>query len=513
MPDGISGVPPKAGMENALGLGATHLDVLIIGAGLSGIGAACRIAKKSRHSTFAILEARDVIGGTWDLFRYPGVRSDSDMYTLGYSFRPWRGLKALAPAGAILDYIRQTAAQYGIERHIRFGHRLVHAAWSSEAAQWALDVEIVASGQVVRYTAGMLLMCGGYYSYAQGHAPEFAGAADFEGKIVHPQFWPEGLDYAGKKMVVIGSGATAVTLVPSLAQTASHVVMLQRSPSYVVSRPSVDRLAARLHRFLPGAVAANIVRAKNIIETIFLYTLARRKPAEVKRAIVGLVRKELGTDYDVERHFTPSYKPWDQRVCLVPDADLFKAISSGKASVVTEHIETLTRMGIKLRDGREIAADIIVSATGLKLQMMGGATIAVDGTPLNVGATLTYKGMMLAGVPNFVFVVGYTNASWTLKADLVSNYTVRLLNFMKRRGFNVVVPTRDPAVREAPIIDFSSGYVQRAAGQLPQQGDRKPWLLHQNYLRDMPMLRFGRLRDGVLKFRRVKPALPMDVTL
>lgn len=507
MPEGVSGEQWRdAQVPNLM---PVHFDVLIIGAGLSGVGAACRISKKSPHSTFAILEAREAIGGTWDLFRYPGVRSDSDMYTLGYSFRPWRGLKALAPAGAILDYIRQTAAQYGIERHIRFGHRLVRASWSSTAAQWTLDVEILASGEVVRFTAGMLLMCGGYYSYAQGYAPEFAGAEDFQGKIVHPQFWPEGLDYAGKRVVVIGSGATAVTLVPSLAETAAHVVMLQRSPSYVVSRPSVDRWAARLHKFLPGGLAANIVRAKNIIETIFLYTLARRKPVEVKRAIVGLVRKELGQDYDVETHFTPSYKPWDQRVCLVPDADLFKSIKSGKASVVTAQIEHFTQTGIQLQDGREIAADIIVSATGLKLQMMGGAEILVDGETLNIGATLTYKGMMLAGVPNFVFVVGYTNASWTLKADLVSNYTVRLLNFMKRRGFDMVVPQRDPAVREAPILDFSSGYVQRAAGHLPQQGDRKPWLLHQNYLRDMPMLRFGRLRDGVLKFRRVKPAFQM----
>ena len=505
MPDGNTkpgDTKPRYASAPALGAALEHLDIVIIGAGLSGVGAACRITRKSPASRFAILEARNAIGGTWDLFRYPGVRSDSDMYTLGYGFRPWRGAKALAPAGDILNYVRNTAKAYGIERHIRFGQKLRHAAWSSEDACWTLEIEQVETGETTRLTTAMLMMCGGYYSYESGHAPQFPGAENFRGEIVHPQFWPEGLDHAGKRVIVIGSGATAVTLVPAMAETASHVTMLQRSPSYIVSRPSADPFAAKTRKYLPEALAGRVVRAKNILETLFLYKLARRKPAEIKRHIVRLIKKELGPDYDVARHFTPSYNPWDQRVCLVPDSDLFKAIASGRASVATGHIDHFTETGIKLVSGEEIPADIIVSATGLNLRMMGGATMTVDGKNMNFGDTLCYKGMMIADVPNFVFVIGYTNASWTLKSDLVSTYVCRLLNYMRRRHYDIAVPVRDASVKEVPLIDFSSGYVARAREHMPKQGDRPPWMLHQSYLRDMPMLRYFPLRDGTMKFSR-----------
>jgi cation diffusion facilitator CzcD-associated flavoprotein CzcO len=480
-----------------------HLDLVIIGAGLSGVGAACRVVTQSPATRFAILEARASIGGTWDLFRYPGVRSDSDMFTLGYGFRPWSGVKSLAPAQDILAYVRESAREYGIERHVRFGHRLLHASWSSADARWTLEIDH--AGQRTRLTTNMLLMCSGYYSYESGHAPEFPGQENFRGQRVHPQLWPEDLDYTAKRVVVIGSGATAVTLVPAMAARAAHVTMLQRSPSYIVSRPSADPFAARMRRLLPQALANRVTRAKNILETSFLYRLARRRPAAIKRHILGLITKELGAAYDVETHFSPRYNPWDQRLCLVPDSDLFQAIKSGKASVETDEIAHFTETGIHLASGRDIPADIIVSATGLKLQLMGGAGLTVDGTPVDFANTLSYKGMMLSGVPNLLFVVGYTNASWTLKSDLVARYACRLLNFMRKRGYAMVVPERPPGVQEAPLIDFSSGYVERARGQLPKQGDRAPWRLYQSYLRDMPMLRFAPLADGTLKFTRKTP--------
>jgi cation diffusion facilitator CzcD-associated flavoprotein CzcO len=480
-----------------------HTDVVIVGAGLSGIGMACRLVRDSRRTRFVILETRDSIGGTWDLFRYPGVRSDSDMHTLGYGFRPWRDLLSLAPASAILEYVKQTATEYRIDRHIRFNHRVRKASFSSSDARWTLEIE-TAPGVTTRMTCDMLLMCGGYYSYEEGHAPKFPGAERFRGKLVHPQFWPSDLDYAGKNVVVIGSGATAVTLVPAMAKTAAHVTMLQRSPTYIVSRPSTDKIGRTLRRFLPHGLAGRLTRAKNIGESLFYYKLARAKPADVKRQLIGLVRKELGREYDVAKHFTPTYNPWDQRVCLVPDSDLFKAIRSRKADIVTDKIKTFTETGIELESGETLPADVVVSATGLKVQPMGGASLVVDGVPVDIGRAMTYKGMMLSDVPNFVFVIGYTNASWTLKSDLVALYTTRLLNYMRRRHVDIVVAPRDPKVEETPLIDFSSGYVQRASATLPKQGNRAPWTLHQNYLRDMPALRFAPLKDGTLRFAKAR---------
>jgi cation diffusion facilitator CzcD-associated flavoprotein CzcO len=505
MPDGTQ--HPAALQPDAL-----DTDIVIVGAGLSGIGAACRIARQARRARFVILESRDTIGGTWDLFRYPGVRSDSDMHTLGYKFRPWRSLVSLAPAADILDYIRDTASHYDIERHIRFRQTLRAAAWSSRDARWTLDIQDANTGHPVRLTCNILLMCSGYYSYAEGHAPHFPGQETFRGQLIHPQFWPETLETEGKRIVVIGSGATAVTLVPALARTAAHVTMLQRSPTYVVSRPNTDRIAERLSRSLPPRLAGRLTRIKNIAETMFFYRLARKNPADTKRRILGMIRRELGPDFDVARHFTPTYNPWDQRLCLVPDADLFKALADGSASIETDHIDRFTERSILLKSGRELSADIIVSATGLKLIAMGGAAITVDGRPVEFGRTMAYKGMMLGGVPNFVFVVGYTNASWTLKSDLVASYVCRLLNFMRRRRYDIVVAPSDPAVRPVPLLDFTSGYVQRASDILPKQGDRAPWRLRQNYLRDMLMLRHGALRDGTISFARRPGALPLDPT-
>jgi cation diffusion facilitator CzcD-associated flavoprotein CzcO len=484
-------------------MSAEHLDVLIVGAGLSGIGAACHLKMRCPKKSFALLESRDAIGGTWDLFRYPGVRSDSDMYTLGYAFRPWEEAKAIAGAPAILKYIRETAEAYGVDRLIRFRHRAMSASWSSKEAQWTVDVERGPEKDRVRFTCNFLFMCSGYYDYAGGYAPEFPGVERFAGKIVHPQKWPQDLDYKGKRVVVIGSGATAVTLVPAMAKEASHVVMLQRSPTYVVSRPAEDPIALGLRRRLPPRLAYAATRWKNVLLTMYFYRLARRRPERVKQAIIDLARGELGPDYDVGTHFTPRYNPWDQRLCLVPDSDLFLAIRSGKASVVTDQIDTFTEKGLKLRSGAELDADIIVTATGLKLILLGGLTVSVDGVPADLPKSMSYKGMMFSDVPNLASAFGYTNASWTLKADLTSDYVCRLLNYMDRHGYAYCTPRRkDPEVTEVPFLDFTSGYVQRALDQLPRQGSKKPWKLHQNYALDLLALRFGRVNDGVMEFHR-----------
>jgi cyclohexanone monooxygenase len=474
------------------------LDVLIVGAGLSGIGAAWHLQRRCPGKRYAILEARDAIGGTWDLFRYPGVRSDSDMYTLGYAFQPWLAAKAIADGASIRRYIGQVARDNAIERHIRFGHKAVAAAWSSQDACWTVETEHAGARHAIR--TRFLYLCSGYYSYEQAYRPEFDGEADYRGQVVLPQFWPEGLDYAGKRVVVIGSGATAVTLVPALSQKAAHVTMLQRSPTYVVSRPSEYGFARRFRRYLPQRLAYAATRWRVIAESMFLYRFARKHPDVARRKIVAMAQRQLGGTYDVQTHFTPNYKPWDQRVCVVPDGDLFKAIRSERASVVTDHIERFTGSGILLKSGRHLEADIVVMATGLKLQLMGGMQVSVDGKPFEAHQAMSYKGMMLSDLPNCLMTFGYTNASWTLKADLTAAYACRLLRYMDRRRLDIAVPRREPGVEPRPFLAFTSGYVQRAQAQLPQQGSRRPWQVYQDYLQDMITIRYGRIADGVMRF-------------
>lgn len=466
-----------------------HFDVVVIGAGLSGIGAGYHLQTKSPDRSYVILEGRDRLGGTWDLFRYPGIRSDSDMYTLGFSFRPWTDAKAIADGPAILRYLEDTAREYGIDRHIRYRHRVKRADWSSADARWTVVVEH--DGMERRFTCAFLFACTGYYDYARGYMPDFPGASDFRGQIVHPQFWTDEIDYAGKRVVVIGSGATAVTLVPELAKRAAHLTMLQRSPTYIVARPSEDAIANCLRRWLPSKAAYAVTRWKNVLLQQYFYRIARKHPDKAKERIVDMVRQELGPDYDVGTHFTPSYKPWDQRLCLVPDADLFAAIREGKAEVVTDAIERFTANGIRLASGRELEADLVVTATGLELQLMGGIPVSVDGEEVRWSDRMTYKGMMFSDVPNFAIAFGYTNASWTLKADLTAAYVTRLLNAMNKRGMRQVTPRLAAPVEPLPFLDFTSGYVQRAMAQFPRQGSRKPWRLHQNYLRDVLALKFG----------------------
>jgi monooxygenase len=480
------------------GMEPEHLDVLIVGAGLSGIGAACHLRADCPGKSFAILEARDRSGGTWDLFRYPGIRSDSDMFTLGYSFKPWKEAKAIADGPTILRYVRDTAREHGVEQAIRYDHRVVHAAWSSADARWTVDVEHTDTGETEQLTCGFLFGCTGYYRYDEGYTPEFAGADRFEGRIVHPQHWPEDLDYAGKRVVVIGSGATAVTLIPAMAPQAEHVTMLQRSPSYVLSLPARDPIADFVRRVLPPRAAYPIVRWKNVTLATALFQLSRRRPAFVKRLLRKGVEKQLPAGYDVDTHFKPTYEPWDQRLCLVPDGDLFKAIRRGDASVVTDRIETFTEKGIELTSGAELAADVIVTATGLNLQVLGGLSLSVDGREIRLSDTVGYKGMMFGGVPNLALTLGYTNASWTLKGDLCAEYVCRLINHMDAHGYRVCTPRApDPSLPTEPFIDLVSGYVLRSIDQLPRQGDRTPWRLHQNYARDIVMLRYGALEDEI----------------
>ncbi|HEX5158971.1 MAG TPA: NAD(P)/FAD-dependent oxidoreductase [Ktedonobacterales bacterium] len=482
---------------------AEHVDVLIVGAGISGIAAAYYLQTRCPKKTYTILEGRNVIGGTWDLFRYPGVRSDSDMHTLGYSFRPWREEKAIAGGPSILKYIRETAAAYGIDQKIRFGHQVRCATWSSADATWTVEAETGPDGEIACFTCNFLYMCSGYYDYAHGYTPDWPGIERFAGRIVHPQQWPDDLDYDGKRVVVIGSGATAVTLVPALAERAAHVTMLQRSPTYIVARPSEDAIANWLRQHLPASVAPGAARWKSVLFGMYFYNLARRKPAETKQAILKMTREQLGPDYDIEKHFSPSYNPWDQRLCLVPDADLFTAIKSGKVSVVTDTIETFTETGIRLRSGEELAADIIVTATGLSMKLMSGARLIVDGKPVDVSKTMSYRGMMYSDIPNFATAMGYTNASWTLKCELTSAYVCRLLNHMARHGYTHCTPRRrDPSITEEPLLTFTSGYIQRAMDTLPHQGSRRPWKLYQNYALDLLSLRFGRLEDGTMEFAR-----------
>jgi cyclohexanone monooxygenase len=472
-----------------------HVDVLIVGAGLSGIGAAAHLQRGCPDKSFLILEARDAIGGTWDLFRYPGIRSDSDMYTLGYAFKPWTSAKAIADGPAIRDYVRETAAERGIDRHIRFGHRVIAADWSSQDACWRVEVE--STDGVSQFTCRFLVMAAGYYDYDGGHRPHWLGEETFKGPIVHPQAWPSDLDWRGKKVAVIGSGATAVTLVPEMAREAAGVTMVQRSPSYIVSRPSVDGIAEWLKRWLPSPAAYALTRWKNVLLTAFFYRLARRRPERVAAKLIALAGAEVGERFD-EADFTPSYKPWDQRLCLVPDGDLFTAIRAGKVTIATGAIARFTPSGLELATGEKVDADIIVAATGLKVVAMGKARLSVDGKRADVSQAMVYKGMMLSDVPNMMFIFGYTNASWTLKADLSSEYLVRLLRRMDSGAARVAVARSDPGVEEMPFLDFTSGYVQRALPVLPRQGATKPWRLYQNYLLDLLTLRFGKLEDGTL---------------
>ncbi len=485
-----------------------HVDVLIVGAGLSGVGAAHHIQSAFPHRTYAILEARETLGGTWDLFRYPGVRSDSDMQTLGYRFRPWTQAKAIADGPAILDYIRSTAAEAGIDRHIRFGHRVTAAEWSTEDARWT--VTSVHNGQTRQLTAGFLYVCSGYYHYDGGHTPDFPGLDRFRGTVVHPQQWPEDLDYTGKKVIVIGSGATAVTLVPAMTDRAAHVTMLQRSPTYIMAAPAEDKLANSLRRLLGPRRAYSAARWKNVGVSTLIYRLSRSRPDLVRSIIRRAAVRQLPADYPVDTHFKPRYQPWDQRLCLVPDGDLFRAIRHGKASVVTDRISSFTESGLRLESGAELDADVVVTATGLRLLAFGGMTLTVDGRAVNLPETMAYKGMMLSGVPNFVFTIGYTNASWTLKADLVSEYVVRLLRHLDATGQDQCVPVTDSSVTPRPLLDFEAGYVLRAIEDFPKAGSRAPWRLGMSYLHDVITLRHGRVDDGALRFSRVSsPRIPV----
>lgn len=477
-----------------------HFDVVIVGAGISGIGAACHLGARLPELTYAIFEGRERMGGTWDLFRYPGIRSDSDMYTLGFRFAPWEQQEAIADGPAILEYLHRTALQHDVLRHVRFGHHVTRASWSSAAARWTVEMTNKATGERVQVTCGFLYMCSGYYDYERGHAPHFPGQERFAGRIVHPQRWTPDIDYAGKRVVVIGSGATAVTLVPELAKQAAHVTMLQRSPTYILSRPRKDALAIALRRFLPRQAAYDVTRWKNVLLALLMFQVSRRAPARMKKLLVEQVRRQLPPGFDVEKHFTPHYDPWDQRLCLVPDGDLFAAIRSGRASVVTDHIEAFTETGIMLRSGQELPADVIVTATGLEVVLLGKVEVVVDGERVDFAKTLTYRAMMFSGVPNLALSFGYTNASWTLKSDLTAEYVCRLLEHMRRHGYTRCVPRRDEQVKEVPFLDFTSGYVQRKLAELPKQGTKAPWKRHQNYVLDVLTLRRTEIDDGVLQF-------------
>ena len=482
----------------------SYHDVVIIGAGLSGIGAACHLKKALPDVDFIILEGRDRMGGTWDLFRYPGIRSDSDMHTLGYCFKPWTEAKMIADGPAILKYIRETAAEYGIEERIRYQRRLVKAEWSNEDCTWTLNVESGESKELQQIRCGFLLMCAGYYSYEHGHTPDFPGRERFSGRIVHPQAWPEVLDYSGKRVVIIGSGATAVTLLPELARTAGHVTMLQRSPTYMIAFPDEDIVANALAKILPERLAYRITRWKNIRLQAFIFRVARKRPRFARWFLIGHARRVLGAGFDVDKHFNPHYDPWEQRLCLVPNDDLFDALRSGRASVVTDRIRTITESGILLGSGESIEADIIVTATGLDLLILGGAEFRVDGRRVNFAEAFTYKGIMIEGVPNMISTFGYINASWTLRADLIARFSCRVLAHMKETGYRKCVPAlraEDLGMEPHPwITGFSSGYLQRVMDKLPKQGDREPWLNSQSYLDERRTFLKGKLDDGALRF-------------
>ena len=478
-----------------------HLDVLIVGAGLSGVAAGYYMQTKCPGRSYAIVEGRASSGGTWDLFRYPGIRSDSDMYTLGFSFRPWQEAKGLADGPAILRYIRQTASEFGIDRKIRYQHRVKRASWSTREARWSVEIERADGQEPVRLTCNFLFMCCGYYDYAAGYTPELPGIERFQGKVVHPQNWTPDVEYANKRVVVIGSGATAVTLIPALAGDAAHVTMLQRSPSYVVARPDRDPIGEKLRQHLPSKTAHTMIRWRNVLFGMYFYNVARRRPQQAKEFIINGVRAALGPSFDVDKHFRPRYNPWDQRMCVVPNGDLFTALRTGQASVVTDEIETFTERGIKLRSGAELEADLIVTATGLNLVVAGDVQLSVDGTATDFPSTMTYKGMMFSDVPNFAVATGYTNASWTLKCELTCEYVCRMLNHMEKTGDRQCTPRNlDSSVLPEERPDLNSGYVLRTLHKFPKQGTKHPWKVYQNYARDLLTFRFGKLHDGIMEF-------------
>ena len=477
------------------------IDVLIIGAGLSGIGGACHLRRSSPDRSFMILESREASGGTWDLFRYPGIRSDSDMYTFGYGFKPWSDKSSIADGHKILSYIREAAAEYDVEQHIRYQHKVVSASWSSTQSRWLVTAERGDTGEQATISCQFIFSCSGYYDYDQGYTPEFAGIDSFKGQVIHAQHWPEQLDYQGKRVVVIGSGATAVTLVPAMSQDTASLVMLQRTPTYIASVPKEQPLAETLRKWLPDSWVFRLIRWKQVLFQIYLYQLSRRNPQGLRKYLLGLVRKEMGPDYDVDTHFTPDYNPWDQRLCGVPDGDLFAAIREKRAEVVTDHIDQFNKEGIHLKSGKQLDADIVVLATGLNLKFAGGVQYSVDGKVLDFAEHFIFRGMMFSGLPNMAFTVGYTNSSWTLKADLTGQYVSRLLNKMARHSYTAVTPRLTGEVEEMPLLDFDAGYVLRSRESFPKQGNRLPWKNYQNYIRDFIGLRFGRQNDDELEFR------------
>lgn len=478
-----------------------HLDVLIVGAGISGIGAAYHLQKRSPGRSFAIVDGRENIGGTWDFFRYPGIRSDSDMYTFGFNFKPWKNPKAIADAPSILAYLGEAVKEFNIEDKIRFRHKVKSAAWSTESAAWTVELVRGEAEETTTITCNFLFLCGGYYKYDGGYTPDFEGMDSFKGPIVHPQKWTDDVDYKDKRVVVIGSGATAVTLIPSMAQDTAHITMLQRSPTYMGSRPAEDKIANWLREHLPAKLAYGMTRWKNVTLGKYFYDKSQKQPEKVKAFLIDRVKEQLEPGYDVETHFTPSYNPWDERLCLVPDGDLFQAINDGKASVVTDHIDRFTQKGILLKSGKELEADLIVTATGLNLEAFNGIDLKVDGKQIQAPDVMSYKGVMFSDVPNLALTMGYTNASWTLKADLTSSYIARLLNHMDKSGVQISTPRRnDPSVTEEPWVDFFPGYFQRSMHLLPKQGSKRPWKLYQNYFLDKLTLGFGKVDDGILEF-------------
>lgn len=480
-----------------------HLDVLIVGAGISGIGSAYYLQERQPNKSYAIIEARDDIGGTWDLFRYPGIRSDSDLFTFAYAFKPWKNDQAIASGQLIMDYLRETVRENGIDRHIHFRHKLVHAAWSTRDARWLVDMERTDTGERVQVSCGWLVSASGYYRYDQGFTPEFAGRDRFQGQVIHPQFWPENLDYSGKKVVVIGSGATAVTLVPAMADKAAHITMLQRTPTYVMPVPLEDPIAKVLRDYLPENMAYKLTRGKNILLQKVVFDACQRFPQQTRQLIRYVNSRYLPKDYPVDQHFNPPYAPWEQRLCSVPDGDLFKTLNSGRASIVTDHIAHFTETGIQLQSGQHLDADIIVTATGLKLQIFGGASLSVDGVPVNVTDKVAYRGMMLNGVPNFSFIIGYTNSSWTLKVGILCEQWCKLLSYMDNKDYAICRPEiSDVDMQTRPLLDFGAGYVKRAVNDLPRQGSRAPWLMSMSYVGDLRLLKSTPLVDRNLHFSK-----------